>query len=254
MYSDGLEILEQVDCFRFMVDESALQAAIEKGTALQAQQLSTASPSGRTDPEMPRFLLDSSIVEALSLQEQPDSAAVRTVHIDFDELTNGVKLIEQPEEADIDDLNERISDYNLDLQDRNLLTRLGLENLSDNNHKRNSIVSKLLSEFFLSIFRISEAISDLLGSILVLFIGSFTLSIASFAEIKTTAAIKKLLFAYPISTDLLIRKESSQKMMAIILLIGRKVLRVAGLGFLGFMAVYIGVVVRLSLDSWRKNS
>ena len=136
---DGLQILEQVDCFRFLVDEDSLNAAIEKGTALKVDQL-LPNPNPNPSSLPPSFLLDSSIVRALSLD-----TPVKTVYMDMDDFRAGVAPIQPPiaeEEMDghgkgeEEDLEKLLEDYLEQFRSKSLLGRLGLQSHLEDTTRR----------------------------------------------------------------------------------------------------------------------
>ncbi len=163
--TDGLQILEEVDCFRFLVDEDDLNAAIEKGTALKVDQLlPPTSPSTSSLSYPPAsFILDSSIVQALSLdmpqhlhqqqqrhqeqeeeqeeeeqeqqeEEEGQEQQVKTIFMDMDAFRDGVTPIiivapepEEDEKASEEDLGKLLEEYSEHFHSKSLLGRLGLQ-------------------------------------------------------------------------------------------------------------------------------
>ena len=165
--TDGLQILEEVDCFRFLVDEDDLNAAIEKGTALKVEQLlPPTSPSTSSLSYPPAsFILDSSIVQALSLdmpqhlheqqrhqeeeeeeeeEEEGQEQQVKTIFMDMDAFRDGVTPIiivapepEKDEKASEEDLGKLLEEYSEHFRSKSLLGRLGLQSrLADNESTR----------------------------------------------------------------------------------------------------------------------
>jgi len=112
--------VEEVDCFRFVVDESELIASLEKGIALKGIQIS--SETGEASTESMPLLLDSSIIRSLSLSDIKSQVpsvdpslddTIRTfqIRMNLDDFAKGVTLAENEtdEEEEAMDLEERVT-------------------------------------------------------------------------------------------------------------------------------------------------